>query len=271
MSPLFSLGSQNPDDPDPPALLGILGHLAKRLGLIVAAVLTGLVIWLVGVASTHKRTALSPSDADERVPPDLGHDRTFNRPRNLNGKVVIIFHRYFDNPLMGNHKAFELLRMKPEDATRPAIAGLLGIPVEQVAPDRTLVELLIAEMDPELKARLIAELGAESATPQEIQAAVRSLGIEEKNLFIISRRVPVTLQMLQRGSPDPEVKTFLDTARVYAWNQVPGHDHPLPENHTARRAWISLPPARPVFLEVNVRSWSPGVLPLSVRRGAVHP
>src|SRR5262249_40555350 len=153
----------------------------------------------------------------------------------------------------GISHTIDMLRMRPEDATRNTIAELLGIPVEKVALDQPLFELLVGEIHPEVKAGLIAELGTESATPRDIQTAVRSLGIEENELYMLSRRVPVTLRMLQQGDPDPAVRPILHAAQVYAWNVVSGKEHPMPKNHTARMAsvpcpWLSLYP------EINVRS-----------------
>jgi hypothetical protein len=164
----------------------------------------------------------------------------------------------------------DMLRMKPEDATLYKIAELLDIPVEKVTLDQPLFELLVCEIHPEVKAALIAELGTESATPRDIQNAVRSLGIEENELFTLSRRVPVTLRLLQHGDPDPAIRTIVHAAQVYAWNVVSGKEHPLPENHTARMASIPYP-GLPIHAERNVRSLLPGSLPPSVRKDEARP
>src|SRR5262249_18726379 len=156
-----------------------------------------------------------------------------------------------------------MLRMKPEDATPNTIAELLDIPVEKLTLDRPIFELFVGEIHPEVKARLIEELGTESATPREIQNVVRSLGIEEE-LFILSRRVPVTLRVLQHGHANPEVKALLHAAQVYAWNVVSGQNHPLPENHAVRPAALTFPELS-IYPEINVRSLLPGSLPPSVR------
>jgi hypothetical protein len=264
MSPLFSRGSQSSDDTYLPIVLGILVNIGKRLGFIVVGALTGLAIWLGGHARTDKT-------ADATVPPEQRKDDAFDQRRNLHGRVVIIAPTLQDqeNPMIVLEHALELLRLDSESATPPKITELLGIPVEKVTPDRPLLELLIGEIDPALKAELIAELGTESATAGQIQGAARSLGIEGKKLFILSRSVPVTFPMLQQGSQDPEVAVLLDTAKAYAWSVVPGHNRPLPENHTAK---LGVPfPGRPSYAEVNARTLSPRSLPPRVGEEEVRP
>src|SRR5262249_7543401 len=120
------------------------------------------------------------------------------------------------------------------------------------------------EIHPEVKAALIAELGTESATPRDIDKAVRSLGIEEDALFTLSRRVPVTLRLLQHGDPDPAVRTIVHAAQAYAWNVATFRNDPLPETHTAKLAILSFP-GQPAYPESNLKSLQPGSLPLSAR------
>jgi hypothetical protein len=263
MSPLFSRGPQSSEETYLPIALGILVNIGKRLGFIVGGALTGLAIWLAGHARTDKT-------ADATVPPEQWEDDAFNQPHNLQGRVVIIAPTLQEDPMMVLGNAPELLRLDSESATPQKIAALLSIPVEKVTPDRPLLELLIGEIDPALKAKLIAELGTENVTPGEIHTAARTLGIEENKLFILARRVPVTLPMLQQGSQDQEVKVLLDTARAYAWNTVPGQNRPLPENHTAKFARPPFP-GEPPSIEVNVRSLSLRSLPSSVGEEEVRP
>jgi hypothetical protein len=263
MSPLFSRGSQSSEETYLPIALGILVKIGKRLRFIVGGVLVGLAIWLGGHARTDNTT-------DATVPPEQWEDDAFNQPRNLQGRVVVIAPTLQEDPMIALGNAPELLRLDSESATPPKIAALLSIPVEKVTPDRPLLELLIGEIDPALKAKLIAELGTENATPGEIHTAARTLGMEETKLFILSRRVPVTLRMLQQGSQDQEVNVLLDTAQAYAWNTVPGHNRPLPENHTAKIARPPFPGLTP-YIEVNIRSLSPRSLPSSVGEEEVRP
>jgi hypothetical protein len=279
MSPRFSLRSKTPEDPYPRFTLGILARMAIRLGWILGAVLTGIAFWLgrhaeIGTTIDLSRpTAFAPKAPQAHAPgllPDRRHEGNLNQPRNLNGRVVLVSSVIFDGSAAGISHMMDMLRMKPEDATLYKIAELLDIPVEKVALDRPLFELLVCEIHPEVKAGLIAELGTESATPRDIENEVRSLGIEDNALFTLARRVPVTLRLIQHGDPDPAIRTIFHAAQVYAWNVVSGKEHPLPENHTARLA--SLPdPGLPVYPEINIRSLQPGSLPLSVRKDEVCP
>jgi hypothetical protein len=261
----------------PPVTLGTLGRLGIRLGLIVGAVLTGVALWLgrhaeIGMTIDLSRpTAFAPKAPQAHAPgrlPDRQQEGLMNQPRSLNGRVVMVSSSICEDPLTEIF-AFDMLSKKPEDATRN-IADLLGIPVERVALDQPLFELLVAEIQPEVKARLIEELGTESATPRDIQNAVRSLGIEENALFTLSRRVPVTLRMLHHGDPDPAVRAILHAAQVYAWNVVSCRNDPLPENHAARPADCPSP-GQPAYPEINVRSLLPGSLPPSVRKDEARP
>src|SRR4029079_10221078 len=118
------------------------------------------------------------------------------------GRVIMIHPLSHDGSIWGIFRALELLRMNPEDATPRKIAEWLEVPGEEVNPDRPLVELLVGEVDPQVKARLIAELGTASATPGEIQDLARSLRIDNKRILTISKRVPLTLRMFERGIQD---------------------------------------------------------------------
>jgi hypothetical protein len=279
MSPRFSIGLKRPEEPYPCFTLGILARMAIRLGLILGAVLTGLALWLgrhaeIGTTIDLSRpTAFAPKAPQAHAPgrlPDRRREGNMNQPRNLSGRVVMVSPLLCDGHMTKNSHMFEMLCMKPEDATRDKIAELLGIPVEKVALDQPLFELLVAEIHPEVKAGLIAELGTESATPRDIQTAVRSLGIEDNALFVFSRRVPVTLRVLQHGYANPEVKALLHAAQVYAWNVLSFRSDPLPENHSARL--VTLPfPGLPAYLESNLRSLQPGALPQSDRQAAAAP
>jgi hypothetical protein len=279
MSPRLSLGLKRPEDPYPRFTLGTLARIGIRLGLILGAVLTVLALWLGRHAEIDtmidlsRPTAFAPKAPQAHAPgrlPDPRHEGLMNQPRNLNGRVVLVSPLIFDGFMNVTAHMLEILHMKPEDATRNKIAELVGIPIEKVTLDRPLFELLVAEIHPEVKAGLIAELGTKSATPREIQNAVRSLGVEENELFVFSRRVPVTLRVLQHGHADPEVKTLLHTAQVYAGNVLSFRNDPLPENHTARL--VTLPfPGLPAHLESNLRSLPPGSLPPSVRKDEVCP
>src|SRR5262249_60414869 len=147
--------------------------------------------------------------------PDRQYEGIMSQPRNLNGRVVLVSPFLCDSPrcrvdpsLAGISHTRDMLRMKPEDATPNRIAELLDVPVAKLALDQPLFELLVCEIHPEVKAALIAELGTESATPRDIDKTVRSLGIEDNALFTLSRRVPVTLRLLQHGDPDPEVRVI---------------------------------------------------------------
>src|SRR5262249_15844942 len=213
-------------------------------------------------------TAFAPQVPQAHAPgrlPDRRREGNMNQPRNLSGRVVMVSPLLCDGLMTKNSHMFEMLCMKPQDATRDKIAELLGIPVEKVALDQPLFELLVAEIHPDVKAGLIAELGTASTTPREIQNAVRSLGIEENELFVFSRRVPVTLRVLQQGHANPEAKALLHAAQVYAGNVLSFRNDPLPENHTARL--VTLPfPGLPAHLESNLRSLQPGSLPPSVQK-----
>ena len=285
MSPRFSLGSKTPEGPYPRFTLGILARMAIRLGWILGAVLTGLAFWLGRHAETGTTIDLSrPTAYAPQAPqayalgrlPDRRYEGIMSQPRNLNGRVVLVSPFLCDSPrchvdpsLAGISHTRDMLRMKPEDATPNRIADLLDVPVAKLALDQPLFELLVAEIHPEVKAGLIAELGTESATPREIHNAARSLGVEENELFVLSRRVPVTLRVLQQGHADPEVKALLHAAQVYAWNDRSFRNDPLPENHTARLVTlpsrrVTLPfPELPGYLEINLRSLQPGSLPLT--------
>jgi hypothetical protein len=274
MSPRYSLGSKTPEDPYPRFTLGILARIGIRLGLIVGTVLTALALWLGRHAEIDtmidlsRPTAFAPKAPQAHAPgrlPDPRHEGNMNQPRNLNGRIIMLSYPICDGSLTAISHTFDMLRMKPEDATRNTIAGMLGIPVERVALDQPRFEILVAEIQPDVKARLIAELGTESATPRDIQSAVRSLGIEEDALFTLSRRVPVTLRMLQLGDPDPAVRAIVHAAQVYASNVVSGQNHPLPENHTARMAILPFP-GQIIYPEINVRTLQPGSLPQSVSK-----
>jgi hypothetical protein len=181
--------------------------------------------------------------------------------------MVIMISSIIDGSLTGEGitHALELLRMRPEDATRDKIAELLDIPVERVALDQPLFELLVAEIHPEVKAGLIAALGTESATSRDIQNAVRSLGVEENEFFVLSRRVPVTLRVLHHGHTDPEVKDLLHAAQVYAWNAISFGAMIPSENHTAILATHPFP-GQPAYPEINLRFLQPGSLPQSDRQ-----
>ena len=274
MSPRFSIGLKRPEDPYPRFTLGILAHMAIRLGWIVGTVLTGVALWLGRHAEIDtmidlsRPTAFAPKVPQAHAPgllPDRQQEGLMNQPRSLNGRVVMVSSVIFDGSSAGISHMMDMLLMKPEDATLYKIAELLDIPVEKVTLDRPLFELLVCEIHPEVKAGLIAELGTESATPRDIQNAVRSLGIEDNALFTLSQRVPVTLRLLQQGDPDEEVRAIFHAAQVYAWNVVSGKSHPLPENHAARPAALPFP-GLSVSPEINVRSLQAGSLPQSVSK-----
>ena len=197
MRPRPVIGSEKVEEQYPPLTLGTLASIGTRLALIVGAVLSGVAIWLGRNAEIDTTTdfsrpaAFAPNSPKVNSPgllPDRTHHGTLNQPRNLNGLIVIILYYFNVSPEMGTPHALELLRMKPADATPKKIAELLDLPEEQVTLDRPLAELLVAEIDPEAKAKLIEELATESATPREIQTAARSLGMEAEELFILSAR-----------------------------------------------------------------------------------
>src|SRR5262249_28486226 len=177
--------------------------------------------------------------------------------------VVMISTIIGDNSVLGLDRALQLLRMKPEDATSERIAQVLDLPNDKIAPDRPLLELLVAEIHPEHKTTLITELGTGCATPREIEGAARSLGIKDHDLFVLPRRVPVTRGVLQHGHPEQAVNALLDVAQVYAWNMMPGQAHSMPESVMARLAafpftrWTGYP-------ELNVVGLRPGLLPRCV-------
>jgi hypothetical protein len=244
-------------------------------------VLTGLAVWLGRHAQIEYTIDLSrPPAYAPQAPngnaPGLRADRThqdaLNQPRNLNGSVVMISSIIGDSSIVGTGiaHALELLRMQPEDATPNKIAELLDIPVEKVTLDQPLFELLVAEIHPEVKAGLIAELGTESATPREIRNAARSLGFEENELFVLSRRVPVTLRVLQQRHADPEVKALLHAAQVYAWNVLSLGAMIPSENHAAQLAPRPIP-GLPAYPESNLRFLLPGSLPQSDRQAEGGP
>jgi hypothetical protein len=280
MSPRYSIGSKTLEDPYPRFTLGILVRMGIRLGWIVGAVLTGVALWLGRHAETgttidlSRPTAFAPKAPQAHAPgrlPERRHEGNMDQPRNLDGRVVLVSPFICDGlccrgepSLAGFSHTFRMLRMRPEDATRNKIAELLDVPVAKLALDQPLFELLVGEIHPEVKAALIAELGTESATPRDIDKAVRSLGIEEDALFTLSRRVPVTPRLLQHGDPDPAVRTIVHAAQAYAWNVATGKEHPLPKNHAAGMAALPFP-GLPDYPEINVRSLLPGFLPLSVR------
>jgi hypothetical protein len=271
MSPRFSFESRNSKDHFPAAILGFLINVGKRLGLIASAAITGVTIWLGCPARTDKTMdPTRPDAAVSRRLPEGRHKDPFHQPRNLHGRVIMILSFDHDESIWGIFRALELLRMKPEDATPRKIAEWLEVPVEEVNPDRPLVELLVAEVDPQVKARLIAALGTASATPGEIQAAARTLGIDHKRILTIPQRIPLTLRMFQRGIPDEEVRTVFEATKAYARNWVPDSGFPMPANQTERLAIVPLA-GKPVYPEINVRFLQPGSLPLSVRKDEARP